>query len=545
MDEDMSFPNPVERHDLPVKKPRWPKVVAALLVLGALVVAGLPQILHTRIGRRIIRTRMENRYGGEVFLGGFRTSWFGGTTASELWIKAPDGHVVGFASFASDKLSLWKLLRNRYELGHCTIDGLVVEYVLDYGDSNHSDTYERFLRVPARAPGMPPTVLSKLSGNVTLTNSQLWLIRSETKPKILQTESQGVKFTNLAGSFDIPSLDRPWKFNVTGDAGLTASGTLCLGKAGLLTPQDVAADVTAAADYVPTDLAAILLPQLTVADCRSAFGESFDHPQVTVNGTGGALQMHAQAKASKGNFDLSPTFDLNTQPATMKMDAVAGEGGVNVITAALPKGYAGTQLPLANPLLDNATEGRVTLHIQSLSAPFSRTWFNGTAKGVLEVADLKLAAPKRTDKVLTPLTALAGATDLPTEIRVAPEPLTFQHGRLEVAPTAIEFADARATLSGKAGVTDGSLNYTLAVTSPALTAANSSAPVTVPLTGTNTDPALDVDAAIRALPSTAEAKLRAYFNERSKAVREKQIEALMRERDRQIKEMPINVDTGK
>lgn len=541
MDEDMSFPNPVERHDLPVKKPRWPKVVAALLVLGVLMIAGLPQILHTRIGRRIIRTRLENRYGAEVFLEDFRTSWFGGTTARQLWIKASDGHVVGLASFSSDKLSLWKLLRNRYELGHCTIDGLVVEYVLDYGDSSHSDTFERFMRVPARAPGMPPTVLSKLSGNVTLTNSQLWLIRSETKPKILQTESQSVKFANLAGSFDIPSLDRPWKFNVTGDAGLTASGTLCLGKAGLLTPQDVTADVTAAADYVPTDLAAILLPQVTAADCHSAFGEAFDHPQVTVNGTAGVLQMHAQANASKGKFDLAPTFDLNTQPATMKVDAP----GANVITAALPKGYAGTQLPLANPLLDNATEGHVTLRIDSLNAPFSRTWFTGTAKGVLEVAGLKLAAPKRTDKVLTPLTAIAGATELPTEIRIAPEPLTIQHGRIEVSPTTIDFADAHATLSGKAGITEGSLNYTLAVTSPALTAATSSAPVTVPLTGTNAAPTLDVDAAIHALPSAAEAKLRAYFDDRSKAVREKQIEALMKEKDRQVKELPINVDTGK
>jgi hypothetical protein len=543
MDEDMSFPNPVERHDLPVKKPRWPKVVAALLVLGVLIIIGLPQILHTRIGRRIVRARLESRYGGEVLLEDFRTSWFGGTTARQFWIKAADGHVVGCANFASDKLSLWKLLRNRYELGHCTIDGLVVEYVLDHGDETHSDTYERMMRVPPRAPGMPPTVLAKLSGNVTLTNSQLWLIRAEMQPKILQTASQTVKFTGLAGSFEIPSLDRPWKFNVTGDGGLTASGTLCLGEAGLLTPQDVTADVTAAADYVPTDLAAVLLPQVNVADCRSAFGDAFDRPQVTVTGTGGVLQLHVQANASKGKFDLAPTFDLKTQPATMKIDAA----GQNVITAALPKGYAGTQLPVANPLLDNATEGRLTLRIESLSAPFSRNWLNGTAKATLELSDVKLAAPKRTDKVLTQLTALAGATDLPTEIRVAPEPLTFHRGRLEVAPTTIDLGgDAHATLAGKASASDGSVNYTLAVTSPALAAATGSAtPVTVPLTGTATQPVLDVDAAIRALPSTAGAKLREYFNDRSKAVREKQIEALLKEKDRQVKELPVNLDPGK
>src|SRR6185503_17810146 len=107
-------------------------------------------------------------------------------------------------------------------------DGLVLEYVLDYGDPAHGDTFERFMHVPPRVPGTPPTVLSKLSGNITLSNSQLWLIRSETKPKTFQIESHSVKFTGLAGVFDIPALDQPWKFEVKGDAGLTAAGTLCL-----------------------------------------------------------------------------------------------------------------------------------------------------------------------------------------------------------------------------------------------------------------------------------------------------------------------------
>src|SRR6185503_5269584 len=115
---------------------------------------------------------LENRYGGEVLLEDFHTSWFGGTSAKQFWIKAPDGHVVGCASFSSDTLSLYKLLRSRWQLGHCAIDGLVLEYVLDYGDPAHGDTFERFMHVPPRVPGTPPTVLSKLSGNITLSNSQ-------------------------------------------------------------------------------------------------------------------------------------------------------------------------------------------------------------------------------------------------------------------------------------------------------------------------------------------------------------------------------------
>ena len=52
MDEDMSFPNPVLRTDLPVKRRRWPRVLAAGAILLVLGIAFLPQVLHTRIGRR-------------------------------------------------------------------------------------------------------------------------------------------------------------------------------------------------------------------------------------------------------------------------------------------------------------------------------------------------------------------------------------------------------------------------------------------------------------------------------------------------------------
>ena len=69
MDEEMSFPNPVERHDLPVKKPRWPKVLAGLAVVGLLVVVFLPQLLHTKPGKRLMRSRLESRFNAEVSIG--------------------------------------------------------------------------------------------------------------------------------------------------------------------------------------------------------------------------------------------------------------------------------------------------------------------------------------------------------------------------------------------------------------------------------------------------------------------------------------------
>ena len=82
----MSFPNPVERHDLPVKKRIWPRVLIGMAICTMLAIAFLPRILQTRVGRRLIRARLESRYNADVSLADFHTSWFGGTTASQFWI---------------------------------------------------------------------------------------------------------------------------------------------------------------------------------------------------------------------------------------------------------------------------------------------------------------------------------------------------------------------------------------------------------------------------------------------------------------------------
>jgi len=110
MDEEMSFPNPVLRTDLPVKRRRWPRVLAAGGILFILCIAFLPQLLHTRIGRRILRAKLESKYNAEITMGDFSTSWFGGTTATQFWVKTPDGRIIGFNTLKSD-LSLGKLLR--------------------------------------------------------------------------------------------------------------------------------------------------------------------------------------------------------------------------------------------------------------------------------------------------------------------------------------------------------------------------------------------------------------------------------------------------
>jgi hypothetical protein len=54
MDEEMSFPNPVVRTDLPTRRRRWPRILIGVAILGILTVVFLPQILSSKVGRKFV-----------------------------------------------------------------------------------------------------------------------------------------------------------------------------------------------------------------------------------------------------------------------------------------------------------------------------------------------------------------------------------------------------------------------------------------------------------------------------------------------------------
>lgn len=518
MDEDMSFPNPVERNDLPVKKARWPKILGVLLVLGFLFVALLPQFLHTRIGRRFIRAKLESKFAGEIVLEDFHTSWFGGTTASQFWLRGVDGRTVGCSSFKSDKLSLWKLLRGKYDLGHCTIDGLILDYTFDVGDAGHGDSYEKLTGALPRTATTPPTALSKLSGQITLTHAQVTLYRNELDPTRLVAVGHPVKFANLSGTFDIPTLDGPWKFNLTGENNLAIAGTVSLGRGGLLLGDAVAADVTASTDGIPTDICAVLLPQVNVADCRSALGDSFNHAEVAVKGSGGNLNVSIEASSQDARINLSPVFDVKPFPARVTLESTAA----NTIRCNLPRGYAGTQLALANPILADAIDGKLTLHITSLDGPFARTWITGNATATLEARNVKIAS--RHGSISDQVAGIVGS--MPSSIAEVAQSLALSNGIVSTKPATFPFADAQITLAGGANVVSGKLNFGLTISNAAITTALA-APLTIPLTGTATHPSLETD-------SIADAKLRNWLSQQAAAFHEKQERAEQKEVDKEI-----------
>src|SRR5687767_7684549 len=166
MDQEMNFPNPVLRTDLPTRKRRWPKLLAAAGVMGLLVVVFLPQILSSKPGRKIVVSYLSAKLNGPVTLQTFKTSWFGGTKFQFLSIPDPMGRTIGCKSLTC-QASLWKLLRGKYQLGETVIDGLHVDWVVD--DGRGGDTSDRFQGPPGAGGGSGGgSSFPNVSGKITI-----------------------------------------------------------------------------------------------------------------------------------------------------------------------------------------------------------------------------------------------------------------------------------------------------------------------------------------------------------------------------------------
>jgi hypothetical protein len=557
MDEEMSFPNPVVRHDLPQRRPWKRYVLAGLALVGVLTLAFLPQVLHNRIGRRLLRARLEMKYNAEASIESFSTSWFGGTTAGQVWLKSSDGRVIGFNALRADGLSLGKLLRGKFDLGNCTVDGLIVDYSFDTGDANHPDTYEKMTGALPRSAATPPTPLARLSGKITLTNCRLNLYRCQIDPKTLNPIYQTVRFENINGNVDVPaSLDKSFTWKVDGSVGVTGeergqifktAGTLGLGEAGKFMPSAVRADATFEGQNVPTDLVAVLLPLMSGDDAKATLGSTFDQLAASLKGDAGLLKLDLSASGARAQAHLRPAFDLKGFPFLATLDSADNE-----ITAGLPVSNNSPlrrALACINPFAMDAQAAptaSVVLRLSLMSLPIGKNWVDGTLKGELELRDAKLAPPpelasaERPRSLTRQLESLTAEPNPTPGLQSAPVAFALDAANITLSPATFKVGDAPVQLSGSCSV-EGALKMKLGVTSPALASAvpqlaGKTPTLEVPLLGTADQPRLDVAGAARALGGEGGAKLTAWSAQQAAALRAREAETMLHEQEGKVRE---------
>lgn len=571
-DQDI-FPNPLQRRDLPRRRRRWPKVLAAAGVMLVLGTVFLPQILSSRVGRKIVVGYIARKTGGAVTLESVKTSWFGGTSLSLLRIKDPVGRQIACHSLAT-RMSLLDFLRGRYDLGEATAEGVYFDYVID--DGRGSDTFDDIRRrtgAAKPAPGAPGTpgapgaggaagaranALPALSGRIRVNSGTVVLHRGSVQPGLYNVTWQSARLANVKAAADIAALDRPWNFtfeaDVVGDGDqpggklTVAARDVDLGSGGEFDASELGFSVTVDGSDLPTGpLGAVLIPTATPEDVQQALGAVFTKLQIAAKAADGKIVFdRCDASGPGSEIRLQPVIEMDSKPAALTV-----KGSANTLSGGVSKRLCARWGAYVNPFLREAAggSGRMGLSIEQLRLPLSgaaaaRT---ATAKGAVWGKGVMLARrdEMKVEEALpgnlaSQLALLTGDTlelvplDLDGRFSVA-------EGAVAVPPMTMRVGDLPLHLEGTTEVDGGAVRMTVAVTpGPSLRAAVPAvgdAGFALPLAGKVGQPQLGVLTPRGALPDAAVKGLAEQVNRQVARMRAKEVQRLQQRSQEKVQDL--------
>jgi hypothetical protein len=500
LEQEMNYPNPVERSDLPVKRRRWPKIVAGAGVLLLLMVVFLPQILSSRVGRKFVVNYISGITNSPVTVESVSTSWFGGTTIRMLTIKDPMGRRIGFRQLHC-QASLWKLLTGRYELGDCTIDDLSVEYVID--DGRGRDTLD-FMKPPPE-PGTPPPPptsgwnreLPRLNGKIRVNGGTLTLWRGTVQPKLFDVTWERARFTDLKADLDIPqSLDQPWKYSLSAigiedgrdeKGAISSSGTVDLGAGGKFDAGEMALDLKIeGADLRSGPLGAVMIPTATGREVRETLGDSIQKLSAVIKAVDGDLTIeNLDVRGAVARMLARATFDIASTPATLVIAPAAQSTSTPAaspapsaqpvtITLGVSKRVAANFFVYFNPFLRDAAggpnSGTVTLTLDSLKMPLgASSWRTLSAGGHFKAQGVTIARvdemhdnDERPDNLASQLALLTGDSMQAVPLN-ADQRFTIADGEVKLEPAPTRLGSMNLVLAGITDLDTGGIDGTVRV----------------------------------------------------------------------------------
>lgn len=415
MDPDLQFPNPVERHDLPVPRKKWKYVLAGGLTLLLLGTIFLPQILSSKVGRNLLKAYLENQYRGQAWMTDFKTSWWGPTTLTKFSLTDPEGRQIRFDRLESP-ISLWGLLFGKVDLGEATIDKLYAEFVIDYGDG--TDSIDRLPAsfnpgaTSAIAPAGGATAampqLPNVSGKIKLTNAQFILTRGQILQNAgFRTVYRSMRFVVPEGRVEIASLDRPWTCQLDGTIGaddnpgaFSLDGTLDLGEDGRLNWAKASADLTVSMRNVPNVATAetgsigwLLFPVVSAEDYQQAFGSAVQWIELHVKGEEGDWRFEKLEAVGQGadgresRISGKPIVNLAARPRMIEIDEP-------VTVSVLLTPDVAAYLSYVNPFFRDAVpgRGRVEMKVESAAVAVRPGYKQGKVTGQVSARDVVLAS---------------------------------------------------------------------------------------------------------------------------------------------------------
>ena len=549
----MNFPNPVTRTDLPTQRRKLPRV---LMGVGALFILGLvflPQILSSKVGRKIVVSYLSAKTNSTVTLGSFKTTWFGGTSVQFLSIADPMNRRIGCKSLTC-KASLWNLLRGKYKLGDAEIEGLNLDYVIN--DGRGRDTFDRMRDpTPDAAPGGPPDrSLPDLSGKIVVKSGTIVLHRGTVQPLLYDVTWQQGQLQNVQAQLDIQSLDKPWTYTfsadvVEGDAErgtINSSGTVDLGENGQEDPKALTMDVKLTGENVRTGmLGAALIPAATPTEVRQALGDVLDKVDLAVKASNGVITIaQCDANGRGAHVHVKPKFDVSVNPPML-----AVEGEASTVSLGVSNRMAQEWLVYLCPFFREAVGGRgvVNLTVEELHVPLVRQGGKAaTARGrvdaqhvVLARKDEMTASQTLPDNMASQLALLTGGaeTEMPLQVDGA---FSASNGRIVVSPMRTTVGETVLSLEGTTEIESGAIQMaaTLA-SSPAITSILkvSKPSLSIPIAGTVQKPEMSVFNVKGDLTDASYKTLNDAINDQITRMRAKETQRLMQKSQNQVEEI--------
>jgi hypothetical protein len=540
MDQEMNFPNPVERTDLPTRRRRWPKVLLIGMVFTALIVGFLPQILGTKVGRKFVVSYIVAKTKSPgVTLESFKTSWRGPTELRFLNIPDALGRRIGFKSLTC-KASLLDLLRGRFKLGDAVVEDVTVDWVLDDGRGN--DTWDRF-------KGAPGEALPQVSGKVTLNGGTVNLYRGTIQKGVYNTTWSKSTLQNIDATFEIGALDRPWTYTFVADTveeGVEQRGTLNSKGTVALSPgggPPSTLDVTFSGEKVrPATLGAALIPGATTDDVREALGAVLDKLDVAVKADAGRFTFERfELSGAASRVRIKPTVD---QAAGVFSLAEPGEISLGNCKR-LGQGVLVYLNPFLRELAGGTAPGRITLNVEQFNVPLTKQWAKTmTAKGrikaegaVLERRDEIGAANPTPDNLASQLALLTGDAGEQSKLD-ADGAFAVAEGNVSVSGMVTTIGDTTLRLDGTVELDGGVIKESAAIaTSPTITSlfqGQAASPEIIPIGGTVLKPELRVLTMTPALPEAVSARVKDRVKEQVARMRSKEMERLMNKSQREV-----------
>jgi hypothetical protein len=562
MKKDFAFPNPLQRAEASHPRRKWKYILSTVAVTLSLLIVFLPNILSSKIGRNLLKMRLESKYRGQVWVTDWKTRWFGPTYVDKFSLTDGQGRQIRFQQLNSP-IGLWQLLFGKLDLKDTTITGLYVEYVVDYGDgTNTLDRLPQGASPPSlvgypRTVARPPVDLPAVSGHIKLNDATLVLTRGQIELRDqLRTIYRSLKLSGISGTLDIASLDRPWECDLTGIFGSDDSpgqfrlaGTFALGQNGKLdmtrgmaNAQLTMLDVPNVPSFGTSPLGWLFFPDFAPEDYGVMFGPKLREVETTIKLADGKLRLDplkiegqlADGRISK--LTARPVVDLIPTPAVLSLD------GELVASLPMSRGLA-KRFAFVNPFVHNASggTGQVDVRLENLSMPLAsgNLLRKLSLQGWAAMRDVTVTSGQSAHdyelprELTTQWQAIVGDASPMPKVNAPEIRFTVRDGIASCEPYRITIDDQAVLLSGRARLT-GPLDMQAEMSLPAITAQ----PIKVTVGGTVDNPSMQIpqDSPLAEAITRNMASLRAHRMEHLMRMSEAQVREMLEAYDRLSRE---------